>query len=99
MLLKWKLSIFLLIIVCYLQYFLWFGKNNVFDYQENNRIIANMQLSNSKLKMRNEQMFAEIADLYEGVEAIEERARSNLGMIKPHEHFYRIVVESSAKPE
>ena len=45
-------------------------------------------------KMRNEQMFAEIADLDQGSEAIEERARSHLGMIKPNEHFYRIVTES-----
>lgn len=94
MLLKWRLPALLLVILCYLQYALWFGQNNVSDYLQNRDIVAKLTYENNQLKIRNEQMFAEIADLYQGSEAIEERARSHLGMIKPNEHFYRIVTES-----
>lgn len=97
MLLKWRLPVLLLIVLCYLQYSLWFGKNNVFDYQQNRNIVERLSSENEQLKMRNEQMFAEIADLTEGSDAIEERARSHLGMIKPNEHFYRIVTDISSQ--
>jgi len=93
--LKWKLPILLLTILVYLQYAFWYGKNNIFDYQQNRNAVDVMQVENAKLKLRNEQMFAEISDLYDGSDAIEERARSHLGMIKPDEHFYRIVTDSS----
>ena len=42
---------------------------------------------------RNQEMYADIADLKEGLEAIEERARNELGMIKPDETFFRLVKE------
>lgn len=95
MLLKWKLPLLLLAIIGYLQYSLWFGKNNVFDYWHNEQIIQNMQNENNKLRIRNERMFAEIADLYDKYDAVEERARNELGMIKPDEHFYRIIDHSN----
>lgn len=81
----------LLAVLGYLQYSLWYGKNNVFDYQQTMAQLQNVQDENMQLRTRNEQMFAEIADLYDGSESIEERARSHLGMIKPNEHFYRII--------
>lgn len=95
MLLKWKLPILLVAILCYLQYGLWCGKNNIFDYKQNLDTVESMKIENSKLKLRNEQMFAEISNLYDGSDAIEERARNHLGMIEPDEHFYRIVIRSS----
>ncbi|WP_392564473.1 cell division protein FtsB [Orbus wheelerorum] len=98
MILNRKLPILLLIILAYLQYAFWYGKNNIFDYQQNLNTTAIMQVENEKLRLRNEQMFAEISDLYDGSDAIEERARSHLGMIKPDEHFYRIVIDSSSSP-
>lgn len=91
--LKWKLPILLAVILCYLQFSLWFGKNNVVNYQQAQQIVNEVQNENTKLKLRNERMFAETADLYDGQEAIEERARTSLGMIKPGEHFYRIIIE------
>lgn len=94
---KWKLPILLLIILAYLQYALWCGKNNVFDYRQNRTTVQLMQVENDKLKLRNEQMFAEISNLYDGSDAIEERSRYHLGMIKPDEHFYRIVSDSSSQ--
>ena len=55
------------------------------------------QAINAKLKTRNDQLFAEIDDLNEGSEAIEERARNELGMIRPGETFYRLVTEQNKR--
>lgn len=93
---QWKIVLILLVLLGYLQYSLWFGKNNVYDYQENVQMLASLHEQNNKLKVRNEQMFAEINDLQRGSEAIEERARSNLGMVKPNEYFYRIIIDSNS---
>lgn len=92
---RWKLPLILLILLGYLQYSLWYGKNNVYDYKANLQMLSNMRQYNDKLKIRNEQMFAEINDLLRGLEAVEERARSHLGMIKPDEYFYRIIIDSN----
>lgn len=94
MLAKWKIPILLIIILGYLQYSFWYGKNNIFDLRQNKASVEVMQIENDKLKLRNERMLAEISDLYDGSDAIEERARDHLGMIKPDEHFYRIVTDS-----
>lgn len=94
---RWKLPLLLLLVLGYLQYSLWFGKNNVFDYQDNVQMLENLHKDNDQLKARNEQMFAEINDLQSGYEAIEERARSHLGMVKPDEYFYRIIIDSNSQ--
>lgn len=51
--------------------------------------------TNAKLRERNQALEAEVRDLKQGLEAIEERARSELGMIKKDEVFYQVVEESS----
>ncbi|MDF7670191.1 cell division protein FtsB [Orbaceae bacterium ESL0721] len=94
---RWKLPLILLTLLGYLQYSLWYGKNSVYDYQENLQMLASLHDENSKLKLRNEQMFAEIGDLQKGFEAVEERARSHLGMVKPDEYFYRIIIDSNSE--
>ncbi|MCX8641258.1 MULTISPECIES: cell division protein FtsB [unclassified Gilliamella] len=94
---RWKVPLILLAVLSYLQYSLWYGKNNVYDYQDNVQILADLHEQNAQLKDRNEQMFAEINDLQRGSEAIEERARSHLGMVKPNEYFYRIIVDSKTQ--
>ena len=94
---RWKLPFILLLVLGYLQYSLWYGKNNFYDYQENVQMLENLSKENDKLKARNEQMFAEVDDLQKGYEAIEERARSHLGMVKPDEYFYRIIIDSNSK--
>lgn len=86
-----KLTLLLLVLLGWLQYSLWLGKNGIRDYVRVNEDVAAQQGSNTKLKARNEQLFAEIDDLNGGQEAIEERARNELGMIKPGETFYRLV--------
>lgn len=92
-----KLSFFLLFIFVYLQYFLWFGKNNLLTSLEVQKVLVELQAENDELKLQNDRLFAETSDLYDGLEAIEERARTGLGMIKPDEHFYRLIVEQEQK--
>lgn len=80
-----------------LQYTLWFGKNGVSDYRRISGEIDTQQSVNTKLEARNKEMFAEIDDLRQGLDAIEERARHELGMVKQGETFYRIVGNEDAK--
>lgn len=88
-----KLVFFLLLLLGWLQYSLWFGKNGIDEYTRVHHTLNDQAQTNSKLKLRNDQMFAEINDLNQGTEAIEERARNELGMIKQGETFYRLVPE------
>lgn len=90
-----KLTLLLLLLLGWLQCSLWLGKNGVRDYVQVDQDVKLHQANNAKLKMRNDQLFAEIDDLNDGQEAIEARARKELGMIKPGETFYRLVSESS----
>ncbi|GAB1439619.1 cell division protein FtsB [Providencia sp.] len=90
-----KLTLLLIAILAWLQYSLWLGKNGIHDYVQVKDDVAAQEIVNSRLKMRNEQLFAEINDLNDGQDAIEERARSELGMIKPGESFYRVIKESN----
>ncbi|EJR0682249.1 cell division protein FtsB [Vibrio parahaemolyticus] len=79
----------------WLQYTLWFGKNGVSDYYTVKDEIEVQQQVNSKLQARNNEMFAEIDDLKQGLDAIEERARHELGLVKEGETFFRIVGEEN----
>ncbi|AKJ41602.1 cell division protein FtsB [Pragia fontium] len=92
-----KLTLLLIVLFGWLQYSLWLGKNGVHDYIRVKDDVAVQQDNNAKLKSRNERLFAEISDLKGGQEAIEERARNELGMIKPGESFYRIIPEQPAQ--
>lgn len=83
--------ILLIAILGYLQYGLWLGKNNYFDYKENKSEFIAMQAEIKALKQRNTQMIAELNSLKTGREAIEERAIQDFGMIYPDEHFFRII--------
>ncbi|MXP66729.1 cell division protein FtsB [Pantoea sp. Nvir] len=86
-----KLTLLLLVLFSWLQYSLWLGKNGIHDYMRINSEVTVQQTNNEKLKARNNQLFAEINDLNGGFEALEERARNELGMIAPGETFYRLV--------
>lgn len=90
-----KLSLMLLALLGWLQYSLWFGKNGIHDYVRVTEDVAAQQQSNARLKVRNDKLFAEIDDLNDGQEASEERARSELGMIKSGESFYRLVPDKN----
>jgi cell division protein FtsB len=81
----------LLILFSLLQYRLWFGKNSVPDYYALQDEVTRQQSTNEKLKQRNKLLYADTDDLKLGSEAIEERARNELGMIKQDETFFRII--------
>src|SRR3954471_16954000 len=59
--------------------------------------LAEQKQENLRLKQRNEKLAAEVEDLKSGKEAIEERARSELGLIKPGEVFYQVVDPPSSE--
>ncbi len=81
--------LFLLLIVLQLQ--LWFGNHGVFQLWSLQSTIGQTEESNEELMQRNERLHAEVQELREGREALEERARSQLGFIKEGETFYRVI--------
>ncbi|MGY0073842.1 MULTISPECIES: cell division protein FtsB [Vibrio] len=85
----------LIVLLGWLQYELWLGKNGISDFKAVNAEIEVQEQVNQSLHSRNTEMFAEIDDLRQGLDAIEERARHELGMIKEGETFYRIVGEET----
>ena len=85
------ITVLLLIFIMLLQYRLWFGKNSVPDYLALESEVQRQILDNDKLKRRNKLLYADTDDLKSGVEAIEERARNELGMIKEGETFFRLI--------
>ncbi len=74
-----------------LQYTFWLGKGGYQEYNTLQRMVEKQRQENTILKIRNDVLQAEVADLKRGGQAIEERARMELGMIKQNEVFYQIV--------
>ena len=84
-------NIVLLMLLCALQARLWLGKHSIPDYHALLSEVAEQQAKNANLTQRNALLKADIEDLTLGLDAIEERARSELGLIKAGETFYRIL--------
>ncbi|EIJ69176.1 cell division protein FtsB [Pasteurella bettyae] len=84
----------LTVVLLLFQYDFWFGKNGYLDYKETASEIAVHKEENTKLSQRNQVVAAEIKDLREGVDAIQERARLQYELVKPNETFYRISKEN-----
>ncbi len=83
-----------------LQYRIWVGEGSVAEISGLKARIAEQHEQNQRLEARNEQLKAEVADLKQGLEAIEERARTELGMIKEGETFYQLVEpDQKEKPD
>ena len=85
------ITLLLVVFIMLLQYRLWFGKNSVPDYLALESEVQRQIIDNDKLKQRNKLLYADTDDLKSGVEAIEERARNELGMIKEGETFFRLI--------
>lgn len=77
-----------------LQYPLWLGKGGWLSVWNMHHQVEVQQQINQKTRTRNALLDAEVRDLKQGTEAVEERARSELGMIKADEVFYQILDES-----
>jgi len=81
----------LAVLILALQYPLWLGKGSWTKVWELERALGQQRDTNARLKARNEALDAEVRDLKQGSDAIEERARFELGMIKRDEVFYQVV--------
>jgi len=81
----------LLVLLAWLQYRLWFGSGGQREVQVLQHRVQQQARDNAGLQQRNDALAAEVDDLKSGEAAVEERARNELGMIKPGETFYRVV--------
>jgi cell division protein FtsB len=73
------------------QYQLWLGHGGIREVRHLHARRENLESQNAELVQRNLKLSAEVADLKQGLDAIEERSRSELGMVKEGEQFYQIV--------
>ena len=80
-------------LIVLLQYPLWLGKGSWLKVSDLEAQVAEQRAANANLKARNDAMDAEVRDLKQGSEALEERARTELGMIRKDEMFYQVVVK------
>lgn len=89
---KWLAGI-LLFLLLILQYTLWFGNGGLLRVWQISGLVREQEDENAQLLERNQALEAEVMDLKEGITAIEERARSDLGMIKQGETFFQVIEE------
>ncbi len=94
------IALLLIVLLGCLQYLLWFGHGAAGDVRALAQKVGQQQRDNGGLKQRNDALAAEVEELKsaDGGAAVEERARSELGMIKPGETFYRVVENRAATP-
>jgi cell division protein FtsB len=95
---KW-LSAALALVVVLLQFRVWVSDSGVREVDRLQRAVAAQRLENDQLVERNKQLDAEVHDLKTGMGALEERARSDLGMIGSRETFYQVVPSKPAKAD
>jgi cell division protein FtsB len=86
---RW-LAIAFAVLIAALQYPMWLGKGGWLQVRAYDRQLSTQREANAKLKARNETLDADVRDLKTGSEAIEERARAELGMIRQDEVFFQI---------
>lgn len=87
---KW-LFVILLVVFAGLQYRLWVGEGSFNSAADLLVKIDEQKAENEKLQERNRILYAEILELKEGYETVEERARSELGMVEPGETLYQLI--------
>ena len=85
------LTLALIALIALLQHPLWLGKGSWLRVWEVDQQVRAQRTTNQKLALRNAVLDAEVRDLKQGLEAIEERARSELGMIKHDEIFFQVI--------
>ncbi|MDQ0012339.1 cell division protein FtsB [Variovorax boronicumulans] len=82
--------IVLLLLLVVLQWQLWNGRGSVRDVQQLQTKLTDQKEANAKATITNERLSSEVNDLKDGLEMVEERARAELGMVKPNEVFVQI---------
>lgn len=93
--LRW-VALILIVLLIALQLKLWVGEGGMRDLNALRARISTQDAENAKLRQRNQALSAEVQDLKHGQAAIEARARSELGLIKPGETFYQVVTPAPA---
>jgi len=87
----------LLLLMVALQFKMWLGEGGYRDVQRLAERVEEQARENETLAQRNRELQAEVEDLRQGLAAIEERARSELGLIKEDEQFYQVVPEQEGE--
>lgn len=85
------LALSLALLIALIQYPLWLGKGGWLRVWEVDQQIRSQRETNRRLQARNGALDAEVQDLKVGLDAVEERARSELGMVKDTEIFFQIL--------
>ena len=86
-----KLTVVLVVLIALLQYPLWLGKGGWLRVWQYSQQIEAHEKRNDYYKQRNETLRAEVRDLKQGQSAVEERERSELGLVKQDEVFYQVI--------
>jgi cell division protein FtsB len=94
-----RLTLALAGLIALLQYPLWLGKGSWLRVWEVDRQVTAQRETNLKLQSRNAALDAEVRDLKQGLDAIEERARSELGMVKQDEIFFQVLESGRDAPD
>ncbi len=85
------LGVVLLVFLVFLQYRLWYGDGGMQEIRTYQQRLEVLKKEVQEKKERNEELYAEVLDLRKGQEAIEERARYELGMIRENETFFQVI--------
>ena len=80
----------LIVLLVIFQAQLWLGRGSIPNVKQMERDLSEQLARNQQAKSRNEQLQAEVRDLKEGLEIVEEKARTELGMVKPNEIFVQV---------
>lgn len=83
--------IIVMLLIVHLQYRIWSGDGSLEQIEKYNQHLKNIKIQIQAKKERNDGLYAELWDLRKGQDAIEERARYELGMIQPNETFFQIL--------
>ena len=82
-----------MVVLCLLQYRLWFGDGNLLVSRRYQQRIKELEQETRQQRARNQSLRAEVENLTHKTDAIEERARQDLGMIRKGEIFFQIIEE------
>ena len=88
---KLLVTVIIILLIGHFQYRIWFGDGSISEIHSYQQRLDELKKLAEEKKQRNQALQAEVQDLWKGQEAIEERARNELGMIKPDETFFQVL--------
>ena len=92
-------TLILFVVLVLLQFKLWLGEGGFTEVARLEARVGDQRQQNDVLLQRNAELQAEVEDLRERLDAVEERARNELGLIKPDEQFYQVVPPPPGKQQ